>query len=157
MFEVFNIVLYEPEIPANTGNIGRSCLITGSKLHLIKPLGFQIDDKSLKRAGMDYWSSIDLRVYDSWEDFIGQHSDKDLYFLTTKGEKTYSDMLFPEDAFFVFGPESRGIPERILKEYQDKLLTIPMKKHPLARSLNLSNSVAIILYEAMRQTSFKDL
>lgn len=156
MFKVFNIVLYEPEIPANTGNIGRTCLITGSKLHLIKPLGFQIDDKSIKRAGMDYWSSVELFLYDSWEDFLSQHKDQEFYFATTKSKRKYTDVTYPEGAFFIFGPESRGIPLELLKEFDERNVTIPMKSHPLARSLNLSNTVSILLYEALRQRNFID-
>lgn len=157
MFKILNIVLLEPEIPANTGNIGRTCVITGSKLHLIRPLGFQIDDKSIKRAGMDYWSSIDLHVWDSWDHFIKENANKRLFFATTKTENKYSDMTYQEDDFFIFGPESRGIPVSILKENPETCITIPMKHHPQARSLNLSNSVSVVLYEALRQLNFKGL
>lgn len=157
MFTVLNIVLLEPEIPANTGNIGRTCVITGAKLHLIRPLGFLIDDKSIKRAGMDYWKSIDLCIYDSWDHFISENGTKNLYFATTKTENKYSNFTYQENDFFIFGPESRGIPEEILKDNKEKCINIPMKHHPLARSLNLSNSVSIILYEALRQLDFKGL
>lgn len=157
MFIVLNIVLLEPEIPANTGNIGRTCVITGARLHLIRPLGFLIDDKSIKRAGMDYWKSIDICLYDSWDHFINENADKRLFFATTKTENKYSDYKYQENDFFIFGPESRGIPEDILKHNKEKCINIPMRHHPLARSLNLSNSVSIVLYEALRQLDFKGL
>lgn len=157
MFIVLNIVLIEPEIPANTGNIGRTCVITGTKLHLIRPLGFLIDDKSIKRAGMDYWKCINLFVYDSWDHFLSINGNQRLFFATTKTENKYSNFIFQKDDFFVFGPESRGIPKEILNAHQENCITIPMLHHPLARSLNLSNSVSIVLYEALRQLDFKGL
>ena len=126
-------------------------------MHLIRPLGFQIDDKSIKRAGMDYWNSIDLHVWDSWDHFIKENANKRLFFATTKTENKYSDMTYQEDDFFIFGPESRGIPVSILKENHDTCITIPMKHHTQARSLNLSNSVSVVLYEALRQLDFKGL
>lgn len=126
-------------------------------MHLIRPLGFQIDDKSIKRAGMDYWSSIDLHIWDSWDHFIRENGTKRLFFATTKTENKYSDMTYQEYDFFIFGPESRGIPVKILKENPDTCITIPMKHHPQARSLNLSNSVSVVLYEALRQLDFKGL
>lgn len=132
-------------------------MITGTRLHLIRPLGFLIDDKSIKRAGMDYWNSIDLFIYDSWNHFLDVHEDKRVFFATTKTENKYSDLKYDENDFFVFGPESRGIPEEILKENNENCINIPMAHHPLARSLNLSNSVSIILYEALRQLDFKGL
>lgn len=149
--------MVEPEIPANTGNIGRTCVITGVRLHLIKPLGFMIDDKSIKRAGMDYWNSIDLKIYDSMDDFLKENHDKRLILATTKTQNRYSDFKFNDEDFILFGPESRGLPKELLEKNKDNCIKIPMRNHPLARSLNLSNSVSIILYEALRQLDFKGL
>lgn len=148
-----NIVLYQPEIPYNTGNIGRSCVITNTKLHLIKPLGFSIDEKAVKRSGLDYWHLVDLHVYESYEDFLEKTKCKKIYMATTKTNIKYTDVKFSEDDYIMFGPESRGIPETILEKNKDNNITIPMKKG--TRSLNLSNSVVIILYEALRQLDFK--
>ncbi len=147
-----NIVLYEPEIPYNTGNIGRSCVLTNTKLHLIKPLGFSIDEKEVKRAGLDYWHLVDLTVWESFEDFVKGNPDGNFYFATTKCKNKYSDVTYHENDFIIFGPESRGLPKHILEKYEDRCITIPMI--PMGRSLNLSNSAAIILYEALRQTNF---
>ena len=168
---MFNIVLLEPEIPANTGNIGRTCLITNSRLHLIEPMGFILNDKNLKRAGMDYWDKLDCTVYDSWRDFcektadilyIGGISEKKkedkrarLWMATTKAKKTYCEADLKDGDFIMFGKESAGIPEEILLENKESAIRIPMAKD--MRSLNLSNSAAIILYEALRQNGFKGL
>ncbi len=147
-----NIVLYQPEIPYNTGNIGRSCVLTNTKLHLIKPLGFSLDEKQIKRSGLDYWKLIDLRVWESFEEFLEANQGARLFYATTKTKQKYSDVKFEKNDFIMFGPESRGIPEDILKKNPERCITIPMI--PMGRSLNLSNSAAIILYEALRQTDF---
>lgn len=147
-----NIVLFEPEIPYNTGNIGRSCVLTNTKLHLIKPLGFSIDEKEVRRAGLDYWHLVDLTVWESFEDFVKGNPNGNFYFATTKCKNRYSDVKYEENDFIIFGPESRGLPKEILEKYADRCIIIPMI--PMGRSLNLSNSAAIILYEALRQTGF---
>ncbi len=152
-----NIVLYQPEIPPNTGNIARSCAITGTKLHLIKPLGFSIDDKHLKRAGLDYWEYLDLEVHEDEHAFFAKYGDKKLYFATTKATKYYDEFAFEDDCFIVFGRETSGLPSYIHERYSETRFKIPMKKNENLRSLNLSNSVAIILYEALRQNQFFDL
>lgn len=147
-----NVVLYEPEIPANTGNIGRTCVATGTVLHLIEPLGFSLDEKHLKRAGMDYWSELEVHTYVNWEDFCQKNPDAKIYYGTTKAQHTYCDVRYEPDCFLMFGKESAGIPEEILKENPDTCVRIPMIGE--TRSLNLSNSVAIVLYEALRQNNF---
>ena len=149
---MLNIVLLEPEIPANTGNIGRTCCATGTRLHLIEPLGFQINEKALKRAGMDYWDKLDVVVYESYQDFCEKNPDAKIYYATTKAPNKYCDAKFEEDCFIMFGKESAGIPESILVNNQKTCIRIPM--NPEIRSLNLSNSVAIVLYEALRQNDF---
>ncbi len=149
---MLNIVLLEPEIPANTGNIGRTCCATGTRLHLIEPLGFQINEKALKRAGMDYWDKLDVVVYESYQDFLEKNPDIKIYYATTKAPNKYCDARFEEDCFIMFGKESAGIPESILVNNQETCIRIPM--NPEIRSLNLSNSVAIVLYEALRQNGF---
>ncbi|MBQ2981096.1 MAG: tRNA (uridine(34)/cytosine(34)/5-carboxymethylaminomethyluridine(34)-2'-O)-methyltransferase TrmL [Lachnospiraceae bacterium] len=149
---MLNIVLLEPEIPANTGNIGRTCCATGTRLHLIEPLGFQINEKALKRAGMDYWDKLDVVVYESYQDFLEKNPDVKIYYATTKAPNKYCDAKFEEDCFIMFGKESAGIPESILVNNQETCIRIPM--NPEIRSLNLSNSVAIVLYEALRQNGF---
>lgn len=148
----FNIVLLEPEIPANTGNIGRTCAATGTRLHLIEPLGFRLGEKELRRAGMDYWHLLDVTIYVNYEDFLHRNPGVRLYMATTKGPRVYSDVQFEPDSFFMFGKESAGIPEEILLENQERAIRIPMVGE--TRSLNLSNSVAIVLYEALRQNQF---
>lgn len=148
-----NIVLLNPEIPYNTGNIGRSCVLTNTKLHLIKPLGFSIEEKEVKRAGLDYWNLIDLKVWDSYEEFMEANKNSKIYYATTKTEQKYSDVKYEENSFIMFGPESRGIPESILNKNKETCITIPMI--PMGRSLNLSNSSVVILYEAYRQLGFK--
>lgn len=150
-----NILLHEPEIPQNTGNIARTCVATGTSLHLIEPLGFFVDEKSVKRAGLDYWDLLDLHVYSSFEDFCVKNPDATIFMATTKARKTYAQVSYPEDSFIMFGKESAGIPEEILVNYKDTSIRIPMLDS--IRSLNLSNSVAIILYEALRQNDFSSL
>ena len=151
---MINIVLLEPEIPANTGNIGRTCCAPGSRLHLIAPLGFQISDKMLKRAGMDYWDKLDVTVYDCYEDFLEKNPQAvgNMFMATTKAHQTYTDVSYPEDAYIMFGKESAGIPEEILVDNEENAIRIPMNHN--IRSLNLSKSGAIVLYEALRQNSF---
>lgn len=150
-----NIVLYEPEIPANTGNIGRTCVATGAKLHLIEPLGFSLSEKALKRAGMDYWKDLDVTRYINWQDFLAKNPDAKIYMATTKGQHVYTEVSYEPDCYLMFGKESAGIPEEILIEYPDTCVRIPMIEE--TRSLNLSNSVSIVLYEALRQNHFASM
>ncbi len=152
MKDRFNIVLYEPEIPANTGNIGRTCAATGTRLHLIEPLGFHLDEKSIRRAGMDYWKELDVTTYVNWQEFCACNPGARLYFATTKGKQVYTEVSYEPDCYLVFGKESAGIPEEILKEHPDACVRIPMLGE--TRSLNLSNSAAVVLYEALRQNAF---
>ena len=154
-----NIVMVEPEIPQNTGNIARTCAATGAKLHLVKPLGFKIDDKYLKRAGLDYWDKLDIEEHESLNAFLEKYNsalDK-MFLVSTKSKHTYSEIEYNkyDEVFFLFGKETKGLPEDLLKKYIDKAIRIPMKKG--LRSLNLSNSVAIVVYEALRQNNFNDL
>ncbi len=149
-----NIVLVEPQIPQNTGNISRTCAVTGTRLHLVRPLGFEVTDKNLKRAGLDYWNELDITYYDSLEDFFSQNSGN-FYYFTTKGKNTYSDVKFPDTCYLVFGREDAGLPESLLVKNPESCLRIPMR--PRLRSLNLSNSVAIAVYEVLRQWDFPDL
>jgi tRNA (cytidine/uridine-2'-O-)-methyltransferase len=153
--KMLNIVLHEPEMPANTGNIGRTCVAAGVKLHLIEPLGFQINEKQLKRAGLDYWDKLDVTIYDDFNDFLEKNKGAKIYMATTKSKQKYTDVSYEEDAYIMFGKESAGIPEEILLDYKDTAIRIPM--YPEIRSLNLSNSVAIVLYEALRQHDFRGL
>jgi len=150
-----NIVLLEPEIPANTGNIGRTCVATGSVLHLIKPLGFSIEEKQLKRAGLDYWKKLEYYEYENFEDFCDRNPGAQLFMATTKARRTYTEVSYPENAYIMFGKESAGIPEELLVENEERCVRIPMIGD--IRSLNLGNSVAIMLYEALRQNGFTDL
>ena len=150
-----NIVLHQPEIPMNTGNIGRTCAATGSRLHLIRPLGFRINDKTLKRAGMDYWNELDVTYYDNFEEFVALNKNARIYMATTKARRTYTQVSYAEDDFIMFGSEGSGIPEEILLKYESTCVRIPMLDG--CRSLNLSNSVAIVLYEALRQQNFVKL
>lgn len=150
-----NIVLHEPEIPANTGNIGRTCVATGTSLHLIKPLGFDISDKAVRRAGMDYWKELDLHVYENFEEFVERNPGAKIYMATTKAKKAYTEVEYTENDFIMFGKESAGIPEEILVKYEETSVRIPMIGE--IRSLNLSNSVSIILYEALRQQDFEGM
>lgn len=149
---MLNIVLLEPEIPANTGNIGRTCCATGTRLHLIEPLGFSLSEKALKRAGMDYWQNLDVTVYEDYEDFMLKNPGAKIYYATTKAPNVYSEVNYESDCYIMFGKESAGIPEKILVENQETCIRIPM--NPEIRSLNLSNSVAIVLYEALKQNNF---
>ncbi|WDV47061.1 tRNA (uridine(34)/cytosine(34)/5-carboxymethylaminomethyluridine(34)-2'-O)-methyltransferase TrmL [Clostridiaceae bacterium M8S5] len=152
-----NIVLIEPEIPQNTGNIARTCAITGAVLHLIRPLGFSVDSKHLKRAGLDYWELLDIRYYDSFEELLNQHDKSKFFYATTKASHKHTDVKYTEDSFLVFGKETKGIPEDILNSNKDQCIRIPMKDCEAARSLNLANSVSIIVYEALRQTDYQGL
>ena len=151
---MLNIVLHEPEMPANTGNIGRTCVATGSVLHLIEPLGFKINDKTVKRAGLDYWYKLDVRTYINFEEFLEKNPGAKIYMATTKAKQTYADVQYEEDCYIMFGKESAGIPEEILLDYKETAIRIPML--PAIRSLNLSNSVSIVVYEALRQQNFKN-
>ena len=150
-----NIILHQPEIPANTGNIGRTCVATGSSLHLIEPLGFRLDEKDLKRAGMDYWPHLDVTRYINFEEFNEKHPGAKIWMATTKAKHVYTEVAYGEDDFIMFGKESAGIPEEILVEHEESCIRIPML--PKIRSLNLSNSVAIVLYEALRQNQFQTM
>ena len=152
---MLNIVLHEPEIPANTGNIGRTCVAVGARLHLIEPLGFRLTEKNLKRAGMDYWDQLDVRTYIDFQDFLEQNPGAKIYMARTKAKKLYTDVTYEPDCYLMFGPESRGIPEELLVEHQESCVRIPMWGE--IRSLNLSNSAAIILYEALRQNGFEGM
>ncbi len=147
-----NIILHEPEIPANTGNIGRTCVATGTSLHLIKPLGFDISDKAVRRSGLDYWKFLDLHVYENFEDFKIKNPAAKIFMATTKAKKAYTEIRYKENDFIMFGKESAGIPEEILLDYETTSVRIPMIGE--IRSLNLSNSVAVMLYEALRQQDF---
>ena len=150
-----NIVLVKPEIPQNTGNIARTCAATGAKLHLIKPLGFVLDDKHLKRAGLDYWNLMEYTVYENWQDFCARNPDANMYFLSTKAPRDHAAVQYRPDDYLVFGKETRGLDEELLAANYARCLRIPMR--PEARSLNLSNSVAIVLYEALRQLHWPEL
>ena len=152
-----HIVLHEPEIPQNTGNIARTCAATGASLHIIKPMGFTIDDKKLKRAGLDYWDKLDITYYENYEDFLLRNPQaKDhIFFFTTKAPKAYTDVAYPDESYIMFGKETRGLPEDLLYENKDACVRIPMRD--TLRSLNLSNSVAIAVYEILRQDSFDGL
>lgn len=150
---MINIVLFRPEIPQNTGNIGRTCVLTNARLHLIGPMGFSINDKTVARAGLDYWKELDVTIYGSYEELREKYSDKKFYFSSTKGTRIHSDVEFEEDVFIVFGRESRGLPEYIMEENRDFLFRVPMAESS-TRSLNLSNTVAIVAYEALRQLGY---
>lgn len=151
------IALYQPEIPPNTGNIARTCAVTGARLHLIKPLGFSIDEKYVKRAGLDYWHLVDVVVHENLEAFMKVMEDRTLYFSSTKAKHLYTEFSFVPDAVIVFGSETRGLPDLIHQSYPDQLIRIPMLGMADARSLNLSNAVAIVLFEALRQLNFPSL
>ncbi len=147
-----NIVLVNPEIPQNTGNISRTCAVTGAALHIIKPCGFEITDRNLKRAGLDYWDKLDVTYYGSYDEFILLHGDKELYFFTARGKRSYSSIEYPDGAFLVFGKESSGLDREIVEENSERTVRIPML--PTLRCLNLSNSVAVAVYEVLRQSGF---
>lgn len=151
----FNIVLFEPQIPQNTGNIARTCAITGAKLHLVGPLGFELDDKKLKRAGLDYWDKLGVKLYDSVEDFFNKNPDGKFFYFTTKGLNRYTDVEYPDNCYIVFGREDKGIDETILHNNKESCVRVPMLPH--LRSLNLSNTVAIAAYEILRQWDFEGL
>lgn len=153
--EMFNIVLVEPEIPQNTGNIARTCAATGSKLHIIKPMGFEIDDKKLKRAGLDYWHLLGIKYYDGLEEFFKATKGGRYFYATTKAPNTYSEVEFEDEDYILFGKETKGLPEELLHNNRESCIRIPMIGE--ARSLNLSNSVAIVVYEALRQNGFEKL
>ena len=152
---MINIVLHEPEIPQNTGNIGRTCVATGMRLHLIKPLGFSLDEKQLKRAGLDYWPDLDVTVYEDYADFLSKNEGAKIYYATTKGHLVYTQAQYEPDCYIMFGKESAGIPEEILREHEGTCVRIPMIGE--TRSLNLSNAVAIVAYEALRQLDFEGM
>lgn len=151
-----NIVLVEPEIPQNTGNISRTCAATGAHLHLVEPLGFRVDDKKLKRAGLDYWHLLNITYYKNLEDFFARNQGPFFYF-TTKGKHVYSDMQYPDGSYLVFGKETAGLPEELLHEHPESCVRLPMLDDDTARSLNLSNSVAVGAYEVLRQWGFPAL
>ena len=151
---IINIVMVEPEIPQNTGNVARTCAATGTRLHLVGPMGFKIDDKKLKRAGLDYWNLLDITYYDSIEEFF-EKNQGEFYFFTTKGRSVYSDVSYPDGCYLFFGKETRGLPEELLMKYPDRCVRLPMMGE--ARSLNLSNTVAIATYEVLRQWNFPEL
>ncbi len=148
-----NIVLVEPEIPHNTGSIARTCALTGVRLHLVRPLGFSISDKYLKRAGLDYWHLVDISYYDNFNEVLDKYPNGDFYYATTKTSNIYTDRNYRENSFFVFGKETKGLPSEMIQKNSDNCITIPMRKD-IKRSLNLSNSVNIIIYEALRQLDF---
>ncbi|HEY8444169.1 MAG TPA: tRNA (uridine(34)/cytosine(34)/5-carboxymethylaminomethyluridine(34)-2'-O)-methyltransferase TrmL [Clostridia bacterium] len=152
---MFNVVLVEPEIPQNTGNIVRTCAATNTRLHLVRPLGFEISDKYLKRAGLDYWPYVDISYYDSFAELQEKHPGAKFWYLSTKGKIRYTDVKYEENCFLVFGKETKGLPEDLIFSNYDRCVRIPMYKD--LRSLNLSNSVAIVLYEALRQYDFVEL
>jgi tRNA (cytidine/uridine-2'-O-)-methyltransferase len=152
---MLNIVLFEPEIPANTGNIGRTCVATNTRLHLIEPLGFRLDEKSLKRAGMDYWKDLDVTTYIDFDDFMAKNPGAKIYMATTKAPNVYTEVAYEPDCYIMFGKESAGIPEEILVQHPDEAVRIPMIGD--IRSLNLGNSVAVLLYEALRQNDFAQM
>ena len=152
---MFHIVLVEPEIPQNAGNIARTCAATGTHLHMIRPLGFEVSDKYLKRAGLDYWHLVDISYYDSFEELQNKYPSGRFFFFTTKGRHRHSDVCFQDGDFLVFGKETKGLPEELLMKHEETCLRIPMFSQ--ARSLNLSNSVAVALYEALRQNDYPNL
>lgn len=152
---MIHIVLVSPEIPQNTGNIARTCAATGCALHLVKPLGFSIDDKHLKRAGLDYWDKVTVGVYESFEELERKYPDAHFYPVETEGSRFHTEVTYPEDVFFVFGKETKGLPKAIVEKYADTLIRLPMRKG--LRSLNLSNAAAVMVYEALRQRGFEGL
>ena len=155
MIYLINLVLVEPEIPQNTGNIARTCAATGCKLHIVKPMGFAIDDKKLKRAGLDYWHLLGIQYYENLDDFFEKNKGGRFFYSTTKGINTYSEVSYKDDDYILFGKETKGLPEELLVQNKENCIRIPMIDE--ARSLNLSNAVAIVAYEALRQTGFRQL
>ena len=152
---MINIVLYSPEIPQNTGNISRTCAVTGARLHIIRPIGFEISDRTLKRAGLDYWDKLDVTYYENYEDFIRQNGNRNLYFFSSHAEHSFAEVEYPDDVYLIFGRESVGLPKELVEENIDHALRIPMRK--TLRCLNLSNSVAIAVYEVLRQKNYGGL
>lgn len=152
---IVNIALIEPEIPQNTGNIARTCAATGARLHLVKPMGFEIDDRKLKRAGLDYWHSLDITYYESLDEFLNINKDCPMFFFTTKAPKNHTEVSYPDNSFLLFGKESAGLPEWLLECNQENCVRIPMREN--LRSLNLSNAAAIAVYEVFRQSNFEGL
>ena len=154
---VLNVVLVEPQIPQNTGNIARTCAATGARLHLVEPMGFRVDDAKLKRAGLDYWHLLDITYYDNLEDFFEKNKDGNFFYFSTKATKIYSEVEYPDNTYLVFGKETAGLPEELLLNNQEKCVRLPMINNSAARSLNLSNSAAIGVYEVLRQWDFPEL
>lgn len=152
-----NIVLVEPQIPQNTGNIARTCAATGAKLHLVEPMGFRVDDAKLKRAGLDYWHLLDITYYENLDDFFEKNKDGNFFYFSTKSTKIYSEIDYPDNCYLVFGKETAGLPEELLHDNPEKCVRLPMINNSAARSLNLSNSVAVGAYEVLRQWNFPDL
>lgn len=155
MNKILNIVLVEPQIPQNTGNISRTCAVTGARLHLVRPFGFQISDRQLKRAGLDYWDKLDITYYDSLDDFFGKNKDGKFFYFTSKGRIIHSNAVYPDNSFLVFGREDAGLPEELLHNNPESCVRIPMR--PTLRCLNLSNSVAVAAYEVLRQWDYPEL
>ena len=152
-----NIVLVEPQIPQNTGNVARTCAATGARLHLVEPMGFRVDDAKLKRAGLDYWHLLDITYYESLEDFFEKNKDRNFFYFSTKAQKIYSEVEYPDKSYLVFGKETAGLPEELLHDNPEKCVRLPMINNSAARSLNLSNTVAIGVYEVLRQWNFPEL
>ncbi len=152
---MINIVLYSPEIPQNTGNISRTCAVTGARLHIIKPIGFEISDRTLKRAGLDYWDKLDVTYYENFEDFMAKNPDGKKYYFSAHGKHSFADAEYPENVYLIFGRESVGLPKELIEENSDDTLRIPMRK--TLRCLNLSNSVAIAVYEVLRRSDYEGL
>ena len=152
---IINIVLVEPEIPQNTGNIARTCAATGARLHIVKPMGFKIDDKKLKRAGLDYWQYLDITYYENLDDFLKKTAGANYYLFTTKGQRVYSDVHYPDNCYLIFGKETKGLPEEFIIANRQRALRVPMQGE--IRSLNLSNTVALATYEVLRQWGFPEL
>lgn len=150
-----NIVLHEPEIPQNTGNIARTCAATGAALHLIRPMGFEVDDKKLKRAGLDYWHQLDITYYENLDDFMAKHDGVRIYYYSTKAPRAYTEVEYEDEVYLMFGKESKGLPEELLKANKENCVRIPMREN--LRSLNLSNAAAIAVYEVLRQHDFDNL
>ncbi|MDR0943855.1 MAG: tRNA (cytidine(34)-2'-O)-methyltransferase [Ruminococcus sp.] len=155
MSKFLNLVLCEPQIPQNTGNISRTCAVTGAALHLIRPLGFEITESRVKRAGLDYWDKLSIFYYDGLDEFLSKHEKDELFFFSTKASLVYTDITYPENAYLIFGREDAGLPETVLAAYSDRAVKLPMRDG--LRSLNLSNSVAVAVYEALRQQGFPGL